>query len=256
MPSESSANQRHHRFFEKTAARDKIAHERDLRQFELADQREKSGKLTPTFKKIKLKGVYKNLTDQNGRDLGGCVRRAFREALGIDVTNLPEGVDSYDMPAICEELGLSFYTGVKQLPIPAHEDSILFLQTKYSAHAVVTDNPAKIVAEGKKIVGVITIPSKSDPSLEKPVVDKSDYEAEVGYMASVQRHSEAFDHFVQSVPEDELEIKAALKNLYHVEPGKLLDPEKLEKLKKENRKLFDEINKYYGDFLKKMALLK
>jgi hypothetical protein len=79
-----------------------------------------------------------------------------------------------------------------------------------------------------------------------------EYAREYKYAQAMLHHSEDFDALVASVPEDQAPVREAMRGLYHVQPDKLLDPDKLSKLKKENPALFGQVSTYYGDFLKKM----
>ncbi len=76
------------------------------------------------------------------------------------------------------------------------------------------------------------------------------YAREARYMESMQRHSADFDRMVEFVPEEKQDIRETVKGLYHVEPDKLLDPEKLERLKIDNKPLFDQVVGYYVGFLR------
>jgi hypothetical protein len=55
---------------------------------------------------------------------------------------------------------------------------------------------------------------------------------------------------VQTVPEDREDVREVMKSLYHVEPDKLLDPEKLKEMKEKNEPMFREVSTYYMSFLK------
>lgn len=90
----------------------------------------------------------------------------------------------------------------------------------------------------------------------KAILPASVYEVEAKYMADAQRHSWDFDELVGSIPKEQEKVREALRNLYHVEPGKLLDPAKLRKLREENEPLFKEVNVHYQKFLKEKAGLK
>lgn len=90
----------------------------------------------------------------------------------------------------------------------------------------------------------------------RPTIPANIYERESRYMQAMGRHSQDFDRLVASVPEDKPHIIKTMRELYHVEPDKLLNPEKLAKLKRENEPLFREVSVYYGDFLKEMVGLK
>lgn len=76
------------------------------------------------------------------------------------------------------------------------------------------------------------------------------YAREAKYMKALKSHSDDFDRMVEFVPEERQEVKNAMRSLYHTEPDKLLDPDKLEKLKVENKPLFDSIVGYYVGFLR------
>ena len=78
------------------------------------------------------------------------------------------------------------------------------------------------------------------------------YANEAKYMKFLQRHANNFDRLVESVPENREDIRKTLKDLYHVEPGELIDREKLAKLKKQNRPLFEEVTEYCKNFAEKM----
>ncbi len=86
----------------------------------------------------------------------------------------------------------------------------------------------------------------------KSTIPSSVIEHEHKYMQVLQRHSEAFDQLVATVPEENQRLRQILQGLYHTEPDKLLDPEKLAKLKRDNGQLFQEVSHYYNDYLKKL----
>lgn len=77
-----------------------------------------------------------------------------------------------------------------------------------------------------------------------------DYAREAKYQESLLKHSQDFDRLVQTVPEDREDLRGAMESLYHVEPDKLLDPEKLKKMKQDNEPMFREVSTYYMNFLK------
>ncbi|MEK7155031.1 MAG: hypothetical protein AAB697_02800 [Patescibacteria group bacterium] len=76
------------------------------------------------------------------------------------------------------------------------------------------------------------------------------YAREAEYMKALKRHSDDFDRMVEFVPEKKQEVRDAMRSLYYAEPDKLLDPEKLERLKVGNEPLFDKVVGYYVGFLK------
>ena len=78
------------------------------------------------------------------------------------------------------------------------------------------------------------------------------YAREARYMEAMSRHSSDFDKLLESVPESRSDLKEALQGVYNVEPDRLLDREKLAKLKEQNRALFDEVSMYYKNFLEEM----
>lgn len=160
MPTEESARERFFKHFQSSAARDELKSE-DLGQFARADDLERSGKIKLPFKKVNLVGDYKSPVGFES-DMGRCLRRSLREAIDIDVENLPDVVDPKDLPAISAELGLTFHTGPKKITLPKGKDVIVLYETgKDSAHAIVTNNVAKFSEKGKKIVAILEIPNKS-----------------------------------------------------------------------------------------------
>lgn len=76
------------------------------------------------------------------------------------------------------------------------------------------------------------------------------YAKEAKYMEALKRHSDDFDRMVAFVQEENQEVRDTMRSLYHVEPDKLLDPEKLEELKTGNKPLFDKVVGYYVGFLR------
>lgn len=88
----------------------------------------------------------------------------------------------------------------------------------------------------------------TEPAIPTPEV----YAREAKYMESLQRHSADFDKLLNLVPEDRKDVREALTGVYNVEPDRLLNPNKLEKLKQENEPLFKEVSTYYKNFLEEM----
>lgn len=147
-----AAKERFARYFRRKAARDELNAE-DLPHLREADRMELG------FKKVRLAGSYK-LPSGYRNDMGGCVRRALEEALQIEVENLPNSVDPGDMPSICAELGLVYHAGPKKVTLPADKEVIILYETSPdSAHAVVTDDLSEFSKRGKKVVGIIEVPT-------------------------------------------------------------------------------------------------
>lgn len=84
---------------------------------------------------------------------------------------------------------------------------------------------------------------------EESKIPKSVYEREAKYMEAMIRHSQDFDKLLATVPEDQAGVREIMKLLYYVEPDKLLDPEKMVKLKEKNPVLFGQVSSYYGNYL-------
>lgn len=84
------------------------------------------------------------------------------------------------------------------------------------------------------------------PSVER-------YVSEARYMQALKEHSDNFDTLVSSVPEDRADMKETMMEMYHPEPGILLDRDKLKTLKDQNLRLFDDVSRVYLPFLKDMA---
>ncbi|MCL4389930.1 MAG: hypothetical protein M1484_01300 [Patescibacteria group bacterium] len=157
MPSQDSATERFFKHYQKAAARGELEAE-DLAQFHQADKLDREGKVNLPLKKIKLQGNYKSPTGSED-ETGRCLRRALREAQGIDVENLPDVVDGADIPKICAELGLVLHTGPQQVELPKDKDVIVLYHTRdNSAHAIVTNNLPEFVKKGKIVIGIIEIP--------------------------------------------------------------------------------------------------
>ena len=122
---------------------------------------EERGKIKLPFKRVILSGDYKSPIGSENK-IGRCLRRAIREAMDVDVENLPDVVDSADLPKICTELGLVFHTGSEQkVTLPRGKDVIVLYQTRDNmAHAIVT-NRLHEPEKRKRIVGIIEVPNKS-----------------------------------------------------------------------------------------------
>ena len=89
----------------------------------------------------------------------------------------------------------------------------------------------------------------------KPTILTNIYEREFRYMQTMERHSREFDLLIASVPEDKPQVANTMRELYHVEPDKLLDPEKIGRLKRENEPMFREVSLYYSSYLRKLLQL-
>lgn len=79
------------------------------------------------------------------------------------------------------------------------------------------------------------------------------YAKEAEYMKNMREHSEAFDAIVDAVPADRQDIRDALQGIYHVEPGLLIDRDKMARFKEQNPSLSTEVNTFLIDFLSKTA---
>lgn len=78
------------------------------------------------------------------------------------------------------------------------------------------------------------------------------YANEAKYMESLRRHSDDFDKLLATIPEDRGDLVVALKGVYNVEPDRLLDRDKLARLKEQNESLFKEVSTYYRGFLEEV----
>ena len=78
------------------------------------------------------------------------------------------------------------------------------------------------------------------------------YANEAKYMEAMQRHSKDFDKLVESVPEDRMDIRDAMQSVYNIEPDRLLDRDKLAKLKEQSEPLFKDVSTFYKNFLEEM----
>lgn len=87
--------------------------------------------------------------------------------------------------------------------------------------------------------------------MSEPVktIPKEAYEAEAKYMEAQLRHSADFNRLIEFVPETKDDIRTAMINCYHVEPDRLLDSEKLKKLKDEDKSLWEAVVGFYRGFL-------
>lgn len=77
------------------------------------------------------------------------------------------------------------------------------------------------------------------------------YAREAEYVKSVGEHSKAFDAIIDAAPKDRQDIRDALQGLYHVEPGMLIDRDKMAKLKERNEPLYNEVNAFLTVFLER-----
>lgn len=75
------------------------------------------------------------------------------------------------------------------------------------------------------------------------------YAKEAKYMESQLRHSADFNRLIEFVPEAKDDVRTAMISCYHVEPDRLLDSEKLQKLKDENKSLWEAVVGFYRGFL-------
>ena len=79
------------------------------------------------------------------------------------------------------------------------------------------------------------------------------YVNEHAYQSAILQHSHDFDALLDSVPEEQSQVRETIRGLFYTRPDRLLDPEKLQKLKEESTSLFEEVSSYYLDYLKKMS---
>src|SRR3989344_4237615 len=81
---------------------------------------------------------------------------------------------------------------------------------------------------------------------------KESYAREHDYQAAILQHSHDFDALLDSVPEEQVQVRETTRGMFYTKSDKLLDPEKLQKLKQENPSLFGQVSGYYSDYIKKV----
>ncbi len=89
--------------------------------------------------------------------------------------------------------------------------------------------------------------SKVDEELTPPT--KEDYRRAYDELEAMVVHDKSFNVLLGSVPEDRPEIREAIRGLWYHKPDKLLNPEKMAKLKTENPDLYKEVDDYYLRYL-------
>ena len=82
-------------------------------------------------------------------------------------------------------------------------------------------------------------------------IPKEAFEHELKYMQAVTRHVQDFDRLLHFVPETQTGVREAIQSCYYTEPDRLLDSEKLEKLKDENKQMWEKVVGFYTGFLNK-----
>lgn len=82
---------------------------------------------------------------------------------------------------------------------------------------------------------------------------KEAYANEYAYQSAILQHSHDFDALLDSVSEEQTQVRETIRGMFYTRPDRLLDPEKLQKLKEADPSLFEEVSSYYLDYLKKAA---
>lgn len=77
------------------------------------------------------------------------------------------------------------------------------------------------------------------------------YLNELKYMNAVARHVQDFDRFLNSVPQNEIDIRRAVQDCYYAEPDQLLSREKLQRLRESNPPVWKQVSSFYREFLDK-----
>lgn len=87
-------------------------------------------------------------------------------------------------------------------------------------------------------------------TMKEPIVPpKEVYAKEALYMESLSDHSKAFSKLLDTLPEGRNDLKQTFIGLWNTKPDRLLNSDKLAKLKEDDTPLFFEVSSIYKTFL-------
>jgi len=152
-----SAQTRYREYFQHRAATDKQLAEADVHHLVRTDAL--SELPTSPFKRIRVRTVFSAESHSTNFGLGYCVRRALREALKIDIINLPRWISIEDLKSVCQELNLLVHTGPGKIEtIIGRRYIVIYSTTDRRAHAIVSDDLRVQEKEGRHIVALVELP--------------------------------------------------------------------------------------------------
>ncbi len=147
MSKPDGASARYFEYFQQKAASGTPFEPED--DFHLVRTDAQSESANSPYRSIAVATTFSKEPHSTNFGLGFCVRRALREALNIDVINLPRWVSMEDLKSVCQELNLVVQIGPGQIETIIGRRYIVIYETgDRRAHAIVSNDLRTQIAEG------------------------------------------------------------------------------------------------------------